>query len=249
MSAPLWVIRYVGADQLVGGVWPDNEPAVSCLDWQTGEPNAKYYAITALTSSVGTSALKTIFKSTATMPTSALVDNTTAADPPVPASCHVDDATGPITYKFAPGNVFPTTTGHEHGRVPTDTAAGCCAICQSFKNCSFWTFEHGGTAAQPTCYSKPGACCYLKTAVAASGRAPGQPGSVSGSAEPIVGQAPVYVMPYELAGKKGFLIINMVQTTQTVHLIGVTGGTASSVEVATVGDSASEPGCGDHMLP
>ena len=25
--------------------WPDNEPAVSCLDWQTGEVNAKYYAI------------------------------------------------------------------------------------------------------------------------------------------------------------------------------------------------------------
>lgn len=33
--------RYVGADQLIGGVWPDNEPGVSCLDWKSGQPNAK----------------------------------------------------------------------------------------------------------------------------------------------------------------------------------------------------------------
>merc|ERR1711972_126950 len=35
--------KYVGADQLVGGPWPDNEPAVSCMDWKTGQVNAKYY--------------------------------------------------------------------------------------------------------------------------------------------------------------------------------------------------------------
>ena len=55
---------FVGADQLVGGVWPDNEPAASCLDWQTGEPNAKYYAIQALARTVGSSAPKTIFTAT-----------------------------------------------------------------------------------------------------------------------------------------------------------------------------------------
>jgi hypothetical protein len=26
--------KYVGQDQLIGGTWPDNEPAVSCMDWQ-----------------------------------------------------------------------------------------------------------------------------------------------------------------------------------------------------------------------
>ena len=25
------------------GTWPDNEPAVSCLDWQTGQPNVRYF--------------------------------------------------------------------------------------------------------------------------------------------------------------------------------------------------------------
>ena len=30
---------YVGQDQLVAGPWPDNEPAVASLDWQTGKPS------------------------------------------------------------------------------------------------------------------------------------------------------------------------------------------------------------------
>ena len=45
--------KYVGADQLIGGPWPDNEPAVSSLDWSTGQPNAKYWAITMLSKALG----------------------------------------------------------------------------------------------------------------------------------------------------------------------------------------------------
>jgi hypothetical protein len=44
---------YVGADQLIGGVWPDNEPGVSCLDWKTGQVNSKYYAIQMLANALG----------------------------------------------------------------------------------------------------------------------------------------------------------------------------------------------------
>ena len=97
-----------------------------------------------------------------------------AAPPPVPPSppgpptppggCYVDSA---VSYKFAPGNLFPDAPNH--GVQLTDSAAGCCKICLAFKNCSFYTFEHGGTAAQLTCYSKPGSCCFLKTAAAAGG--------------------------------------------------------------------------------
>jgi hypothetical protein len=36
------------------------------LDWQTGEPNVKYYAIKMLADTVGTKASKTIYKSTIT---------------------------------------------------------------------------------------------------------------------------------------------------------------------------------------
>ena len=45
--------KYVGQDQLIGGPWPDNEPSVSCLDWKTGQPNAKYYAISMLANALG----------------------------------------------------------------------------------------------------------------------------------------------------------------------------------------------------
>ena len=44
---------WVGADQLIGGVWPDNEPAVASLDWITGEPNAKYWAVRMLARGLG----------------------------------------------------------------------------------------------------------------------------------------------------------------------------------------------------
>lgn len=44
---------YVSSDQLVGGPWPDNYPSVSSLDWQTGEPNAKYWTVRLLASVFG----------------------------------------------------------------------------------------------------------------------------------------------------------------------------------------------------
>lgn len=45
--------KYVGNDQLVGGVYPDNEPAVASLDWRTGEPNAKFYVVQMLAGAFG----------------------------------------------------------------------------------------------------------------------------------------------------------------------------------------------------
>jgi hypothetical protein len=37
--------KLVGLDQLVAGPFPDNFPSVAMLDWTTGQPNAKYYAV------------------------------------------------------------------------------------------------------------------------------------------------------------------------------------------------------------
>ena len=64
--------KYVGADQLIGGPWPDNEPAVSSLDWTTGQPNAKYWAITMLAKALG-SGKKSLYAA-----------NVTAMPPPPP---------------------------------------------------------------------------------------------------------------------------------------------------------------------
>lgn len=46
--------KYVGQDQLIGGTWPDNEPAVSCMDWMSGQVNAKYWVTQLLAKTVGT---------------------------------------------------------------------------------------------------------------------------------------------------------------------------------------------------
>ena len=49
-------------------VWPDNCPSVSCLDWATGDPNAKYFVIQLLAATVGNAAEKTIVESVVTLP-------------------------------------------------------------------------------------------------------------------------------------------------------------------------------------
>ena len=64
--------KAVGQDQLAGGVSPDNSAFVSCLDWVTGRPNAKYYSIQMLAAALGTGtrgvdgAIKTLYPSTNT---------------------------------------------------------------------------------------------------------------------------------------------------------------------------------------
>ena len=45
--------KVVGQDQLAGGPSPDNSASVSCLDWATGRPNAKYYSIQMLAAAFG----------------------------------------------------------------------------------------------------------------------------------------------------------------------------------------------------
>jgi hypothetical protein len=100
---------------------------------------------------------------------------------PMPGGCFVQEKTD---YKFAPGGLFPSTPEYPHGLRLVDTAAQCCAMCKSFKNCSFWTYENGGTGAKPTCYQYKQACCVLKTE-AANGGAAHAPNSISGSKKPV----------------------------------------------------------------
>eukprot|EP01065_Artemidia_motanka_P030594 TRINITY_DN36627_c0_g1_i1.p1 TRINITY_DN36627_c0_g1~~TRINITY_DN36627_c0_g1_i1.p1 ORF type:complete len:531 (+),score=147.45 TRINITY_DN36627_c0_g1_i1:55-1593(+) len=54
--------KIVGMDQLAGGPYPDNEPAVTMLDWDTGEPNAKYH-VARLLAALGSDA-KVLYNST-----------------------------------------------------------------------------------------------------------------------------------------------------------------------------------------
>ena len=49
-------------------------------------------------------------------------------------------------------------------------------------------------------------------------------------------------MAYEMASKKGMLLVNLKARTQVLHLAGVHGGTATVIEVATAGPDAATPG-------
>ena len=89
-----------------------------------------------------------------------------------------------VSYKYAPGDVFPNEPAHPHGLRLADSPAQCCTMCKALKNCSFWTLEGGGTATKPTCYTWAGNCCYLKTAAAKGGSAV-NPAATSGSTKPI----------------------------------------------------------------
>jgi hypothetical protein len=140
---------------------------------------------------------------------------------PMPPGCFVAANTD---YKFAPGNVFPTDAAHPHGLRLVDNEAQCCAMCQSLKNCSFWTFEHGGTAAKPTCYQYSGACCLLKTA-AAAGNSVSNPTATSGSMKPIPTTGPLFALPYILhdaTKTRGLLLVNKMHTGVMVKLSAAT---------------------------
>ena len=102
--------------------------------------------------------------------------------PPMPGGCFMVPNTN---YKFAPGNVFPDDPQHPHGLRRLDSAAKCCALCQSLKNCSFFTYAYGGTAAKPTCYSQAGGCCYLKGTAGGTGGKDCATGCTSGSTKPL----------------------------------------------------------------
>ena len=106
--------------------------------------------------------------------------------PPMPAGCVVDDAEGPVSFKWTGGFVFPHANNHGLKRTASaDGGASCCAMCQSLKNCTLWTYEYGGTVAKPTCYGEAGACCYLRTDAAWAGRTVAQAPSISGSTKPL----------------------------------------------------------------
>jgi hypothetical protein len=84
---------------------------------------------------------------------------------------------GAVSYKYAPGNVFPDEPNH--GLRLVDSPGQCCSLCQSLKNCSYWTADTQSWA-KPLCYGMPGGCCFLKTAAAAGQQKP-TPAATSGS--------------------------------------------------------------------
>ena len=108
-----------------------------------------------------------------------------APPPPMPKGCFASPPG--TTYKWGAGNLFPTKPDHGGNYGPTmDSPAKCCALCQSFKNCTYFTYSAGGTAAKPICYNEPGGCCFLNTAAAAAGKQLSCPTCTAGLTKPPV---------------------------------------------------------------
>jgi hypothetical protein len=90
------------------------------------------------------------------------------------SGCFIDPKGPGTTYKYGPGQVFPSDPTHSHGLRLVADAAHCCTLCQSLKNCSFFTYAYsdGGVVGKPRCNSTEGqGCCFLQTA--AGGKNPG----------------------------------------------------------------------------
>ena len=230
--------KYVGNDDLACGPYPDNEPAVTGLDWHTGEWNAKAYIVKMLAEHLGAGPKDLLNATVRSLP------HTATSPAQAGGGCFMEPK-GAVNYKYAPGNVFPNDAKHPHGLRLTSSPAQCCALCQSLKNCTFFTYSGGGTVAKPTCYSTVGkGCCFLKTAEGGDG-SPGCPTCTSGSTKPLPAPpALVFALPYILhdaAKTRGLMLINKQHTGVTVKLsaAALAGGTPTALVLEGVGP---EPG-------
>ena len=118
---------WVGADQLIGGAWPDNEPAVASLDWNTGEPNAKYWAVRLLAKGLGGDA-RTLHAGVVS-----------GGPPPPPLGATGNGTCGTTTYggdcNASPRGAWNTTSAHI---ASVDACAAKCAACS---RCNFVSFS------------------------------------------------------------------------------------------------------------
>ena len=205
----------VGQDQLIGGTWPDNEPAVSCLDWQTGEPNAKYWVTNLLATTVGRAVTKSIVACNVT--------GGAPGPPPSKISCLSgeqwaggDVGVANLTVAAAVGHcrMLPKCGGFTTATAGDTCSAGGAEVFEMhFKDS--WGVKNGHHVKGSTSWPLP--------------QPPLPPSSAT----------PVYVMPYLLDGKRGALLINKKAVRTTLRLQGISGGVATIVEVE---ESAAEPG-------
>ena len=104
------------------------------------------------------------------------------------------------------------------------TPAQCCALCHSFKNCSFWTYSAGGTPGKPICYNMPGGCCFMNTAAGAGGKQMTCPECTAGSAKalpPPTGADLIFALPFSRKDvrRRGVLLVSKVAAPLRVSLV------------------------------
>eukprot|EP01062_Namystynia_karyoxenos_P000520 TRINITY_DN10188_c0_g1_i1.p1 TRINITY_DN10188_c0_g1~~TRINITY_DN10188_c0_g1_i1.p1 ORF type:complete len:646 (+),score=94.18 TRINITY_DN10188_c0_g1_i1:65-2002(+) len=208
--------KYVGADQLIGGPWPDNEPAVSCLDWQTGEPNAKYWAIRMLADAFG-SDQKTLHDV-----------SVTRLAPRYPAGTVANGTCGSTGFggDCAAGN-SGAWNASLHG---VRTLEDCVALCHGCPRCRYVSFTPDPQHDDCSWYN----VCDFGELRNAGATPPYQ----SEAVRPDVADPGLYALPFSRRGRRSVLLVSQRADTVTVSVDGAAGVAAEVLH----GLGSAEPG-------
>ena len=124
--------KYVGLDDLACGPWPDNEPAVTGIDWQTGEPMARFFVVRQLVTALGAGRKRF------------LVANLTAGSSPAPLPKPGSAAAGYCGATVPGGDCNTTRLGSFATKgvaAPPTTLAACVAKTQDCAMANYVSFS------------------------------------------------------------------------------------------------------------
>ena len=203
--------KYVGQDQLIGGTWPDNEPGVSCMDWQSGQPNAKYWVTQLLAKTVGDGKEKTIMNSNFTA---------THGSPPPPPGATGKGTCGETVYKDKAACDTDTSGAWKANAVNISNLSDCVTKVSACKmgNYASFSISNNDCSWYADCNMSE-----LDNVGANYESEVIHPGLINGAEY-------FFAMPYIKDGAKGFLLINKKAKPIEVMLHGVTAGAATIVE-------------------
>jgi len=233
--------KAVGADQLIGGPWPDNEPAVSALDWKTGQPNAKYHAIAMLARALGSAPRAMLNATFSTGPRPA----------PEPAGATGNGTCGPTAFG---GDCNVAAKGAWNAAKEGITSLGACvAKAKDCKRANFVSFSNVAGNSDCSWYA---ACDMMHLCEDCSKCGIGCPKYYPYESEVLHAVPPppppqyVEVMPFILQDaneRHGVLLISKTVTPTTIvlHGAGLAGGKATVLDGTldgTLGTLGAEPG-------
>jgi len=224
---------YVGADQLVGGPWPDNEPAVASMDWKTGEPNAKFWAVKMIAEALGTQKKDLL-----------TVTYTGSGSPP--AGTHGNGTCGATSFG---GDCDKDSKGAWNAKdLNITTLAQCVQKAQTCTQANFVSFSYFPAGGNFDC-SWYAECDFEHLCVDCSKCGIGCPQYLPYESQVLHAVKPhpsnesdaVFALPYRLLddGRTGVLVVNKKENTMTVTLSGKGLAGAEATVLEGVG---SEPG-------
>lgn len=189
---------------------------MSSLDWQTGEPNAKYWVTNLLATTIGKPVEKSIMACNVT--------SNVPAPPPSPGNCLSD-------MQFGGGDVG----------VANLTVVAAVERCRMMPKCGGFTTSGGDENCSTNSRARVFEMHFKDVWGVKNGRR--VKGSASWPLPPPPlppsSAVPVYAVPYIMDGARGALLINKKASRMVVRLEGVSGGVATIVEVD---EASTEPG-------